>query len=1089
VIVLVGVMRDFRKVASILIPERKKVHLAVFLVSLLMIPGFTATLTPIDIESYNLESPELEAAEVMREEFSGAGNIWGFGLFIKDSEYFGVSPSEIKHIDEFSGINTGQNEPTGGILNLSVLREIDRKAEFLSLHEISEYYLSFASEISGKPINGVLDLATEFRVFMSDDSLLTKPQFNPETLRMEAAPTNWSDCGVLECLTFDDENVTQDHIDLAAHRMANNSKGAFLRFLSIDRAFIADDNSTLIGPIGGTLSENGTIQAESWGYGRWSASSAWLILNLDRQKMQNEGWTFSWMNASNEWGYDLDGVELSTDPIRYKIEECKQKEENNQPLCSVEWLYLAIEEDLREQDDLVATILLGEGPNVEVNRELLSSAYLIILMSIVVIALLWLSLRRLSDVIIVCTGLILSLLWMQGLIGWSIVFGNKYGFEIIFRSQFSNLLPILILALGIDDSLHALHRYKEERKNGKTSHEAADESITRVGRAILLTSTTTIVAFLANLTSNIAALRSFGIEAGLGVASAFLLTGLWVPLVRLDVDLWLDKKGKLIDDNEDQIHIIPKNWLVKLTSESANKGIAVATIAILITLIATPMMYSLEGDFQIDDFLDENSDFAQGVFLVNQRFMDGEPGYILVEGDIANPKVIQAIGETRENMNSHDRESDPDQISRTPSGEVELIALDEILTFAQAAMYENITPFEEAGWDSGKDDGGLNCDTMTLLYPGVGLRKIPVLEDRDCLVFLYGFILTRGVPASGGYPALPPSITSEYIQSSTTIDFERPWLDNSGNTPKYTRMTMRFGLSNAEQFAKIGPALDQLVDDMQPFQNLSSTNIMNRGDINSAFVSEEYPVTWAIPTGDPVTRFVAADSMQNEMQSTLFIGLVFCTFTLWWGFRDEETLKDRLSMISNKKMIYSIQTILAMLFTGGIMAYLVGLKAGIIFASLTLILSILWGISGFGIAVITTTPIFIVIIWLYGLIEIAGYGLNMVTVAIAAMSLGVGIDYVIHVVERFREEQENGHDTITSIGIVGGASGLALFGSALSDIGGFLVITQSSMGFFSTFGLFCAIMIGLSLVASMILTPSLIGIIFNDKKSNINPDS
>jgi hypothetical protein len=142
-------MRDFRKVASILIPERKKVHLAVFILSLLMIPGFAATLTPIDIESYNLESPELEAAEVMREEFSGAGNIWGFGLFVKDSQYFGESPSEIYQIDDFSGINTGQDEPLGGILNLSVLREIDEKADFLSEHEISEYYLSFASEISG----------------------------------------------------------------------------------------------------------------------------------------------------------------------------------------------------------------------------------------------------------------------------------------------------------------------------------------------------------------------------------------------------------------------------------------------------------------------------------------------------------------------------------------------------------------------------------------------------------------------------------------------------------------------------------------------------------------------------------------------------------------------------------------------------------------------------------------------------------------------------------------------------------------------------------------------------------------------------
>ncbi|MDC0502464.1 MMPL family transporter [Euryarchaeota archaeon] len=1076
-------MRDFKKVAGVLIPQRKNVHLAVLIISLLMLPGFAATLTPIDVESYNLESPELEAAEVMREEFSGAGNIWGFGLFIRDSQYFGDSPSQISQVDSFTGINSGQSEPLGGILNLSVLREIDMKAEFLEQHEISEYYLSFASEISGQPILGVLDLATEFRVFMSGQSLLTKPQFNPDTFRMEEAPTNWNDCGALECLSFDDPNVTQEHIDLASHRMANNSKGAFLRFLSIDRAFIQDNSSTLIGPIGGVLDENGSIETDSWGYGRWSASSAWLILNLDRERMQNEGWTFTWINASAEWGYDRDGVELSTNPIRYSIDECREKEERGEPLCSVEWLYLSIEEDLREQDELVVTILLGEGPNVEINRELLSSAYLIVLMSIVVIALLWLSLRRVSDVLIVGIGLFLSLLWMQGLIGWGIKFGQSYGFEIIFRSQFSNLLPILILALGIDDSLHALHRYKEERKKGKTIKKSAEESISRVGRAILLTSSTTIVAFLANLTSDIAALRSFGIEAGLGVAAAFLLTGLWVPLVRLDVDLWLLKKDKLIEEKEGQLHLIPKDWLVNITSNSTKKGITVGIVAILITLAATPLMLSLEGDFQIDDFLDDESDFAQGVYLVNERFTDGEPGYILVEGDIANPKVIEAIGLTRENMNSHNRSIDPDQISRTPSGEVELIALDEILMFVQAAMYENITPFEEAGWDSSKDDGGLECQTMSLIYPGVGIRNIPTLEDRDCLVFLYGFILTRGVPASGGYPALPPSITSEYIQSELDLDYDQPWLDTSGNTPKYVRMTMRFGLSNAEQFAKVGPALEQLVDDLSPFQNLSKTNLVERGEIETAFNSEEYPITWAIPTGDPVIRFVAADSMQNEMQSTLLLGIVFCTITLWGGFRDEETLSQRTKYIKKNKIRYSMKTIAAMMFMGGIMYFLVSIEAAIAFSLLTLVLSILWGISGFGIAVMTTTPIFLVIIWLYGMIEIAGYGLNMVTVAIAAMSLGVGIDYVIHVVERFREEQENGHDTITAIEIVGGASGLALFGSALSDIGGFLVITQSSMGFFSTFGLFCAIMIGLSLLASIILTPALIGIIHRNKIS------
>jgi len=110
------------------------------------------------------------------------------------------------------------------------------------------------------------------------------------------------------------------------------------------------------------------------------------------------------------------------------------------------------------------------------------------------------------------------------------------------------------------------------------------------------------------------------------------------------------------------------------------------------------------------------------------------------------------------------------------------------------------------------------------------------------------------------------------------------------------------------------------------------------------------------------------------------------------------------------------------------------------------------------------------------MIEVAGYGLNMVTVSIAAISLGVGIDYVIHIIERFREEREKGNQVEHALRIVGSSSGLALFGSAVSDIAGFAVINQSDMGFFSTFGLFCAVMIGLSLIASIIITPAVLSL-------------
>ena len=1060
-------MRDFAHVADFLVPRRKQAHLAIILLSLLMLPGISATFSPIDIESYDLESPELDANEVLREEFSSAGNIWAFGVYIRDSGQFGEPDSDVSMIADYTGEGQGVVEPEGGILNLTVLREIDAKAEYLRQHEISEFYLSFASQITGEPAVGIIDLAMDFRAFMSGQSALTSLRIDPETLTMAPPSTNWTDCGVLECLSFDDENLTQAHIDLAAHRLANHSAGDFLRLLSNDRAFTPDPSSPVIGPYGHQLSEDGTITSEQWGPGRWSASAAWMLVNFDREAMQSNGWTFSWLNASSDFGYEWDGVTLETKPVHNSVEHCRESALAGEAPCAVEWLYLALEEDLRATDDMVVTLMLAEGVNVEVNRELLSSAYLIAIMAVVVTILLWLSLRRASDVAIVAVGLVLSLLWMQGLIGWAIILGQRYGMEVIFRSQFSNLLPILVLALGIDDSLHVLHRYKEERREGASPEQAVHTSISRVGRAILLTSTTTIVAFMANMTSNIAALRSFGIEAGLGVLSAFILTGLWVPLVRYDFDLWMESRGKLQEEKEGLVHMVPQSWLAGVTTTSARHAPVVAALTILITAMAVPMMFSLEGDFQVEDFIESESDLALGIGLINERFSDeGEPGFILVEGDIANPKVIAAFGEFRSNVNSHGSE-DSDQISRLPTGEVEMIAIDGILGFAKAAMAWNNTSFVEAGWNPSAEDGGVGCDKDVL--------GLPSLDDRQCLIFLYGFVLTRGVPESGGYPPLPPSIVAEYIHAAEELDYERPWLTVSGEVPHYPRASMRYGISSPEQFALVEPALAQLEQDMAPLQELARNPLRERGKISSA--DEEYPITWAIPTGEPVIRFVAANSMQEEMQGTLLLGVVFCTITLWWGFREETSVSQRWQEGMQDRADFTRRVGSTVVVSGVITYFLLGTGYALAFATLALVLSILWGTMPFFIAAVTTGPIFVVIVWLYALIALAGYGLNMITVAIAAMSLGVGIDYVIHLIERYREEREKGTTPHLSLAAVGSASGLALFGSAVSDIAGFLVINQSKMGFFSTFGLFCAIMIGLSLIASMVLTPAVLGLL------------
>ena len=63
-------MRDFSGVASFAIRNRLKFHVGIILFSLIMVPGLQQTLTPIDVEYYDMDSPELEANDVINDEFS-----------------------------------------------------------------------------------------------------------------------------------------------------------------------------------------------------------------------------------------------------------------------------------------------------------------------------------------------------------------------------------------------------------------------------------------------------------------------------------------------------------------------------------------------------------------------------------------------------------------------------------------------------------------------------------------------------------------------------------------------------------------------------------------------------------------------------------------------------------------------------------------------------------------------------------------------------------------------------------------------------------------------------------------------------------
>ncbi|MBL6733056.1 MAG: MMPL family transporter [Candidatus Poseidonia sp.] len=1026
--------RRYDRLADWLLPRKRGAHIAVMLLTLLMIPGAMTALQPIDMESYEMESPELSAQTLVNEEFPNSEIILGFLVSTRDPVYVPevndwtpvprmadgspdyaslIPPSEMLEAGEpWSGIDA----PTGGILNLTVLQELDTKLNLVLEHPLGPALKPLVNDVTGHRSNGAISLSDHFRGFMNNTSILTQPGLTPLGVVTDP-PTNWTDCFPLACLTFDDPNVTQAHIDMAAARMAEASDNNFLRWLSLDRGFKADYTAYQDGPIFGQLQADGSWEGALWGKGRWTASSTWLLVQLDRTQLETMGWEVVWKDAHQEkqvqftdegfrvGGYRLADGQLVLHPPQYTEAQCLELQAQGEG-CATEWSYMDLEGHLRSHDRTTVTLLLGQGVNVEVNRELQSSAGLIALMGLAIVVLLFFSLRRWSDVVIVMFALGAALLWMQGLIGHFANLTGWLGLSLIARSQFSNLLPILVLALGIDDSLHALHRYKEERANGKSSHEAGHITLARVGRAITLTSITTMAAFAANLFSDIAALRSFGIEAALGILAAFLLTGLWAPLLRVSADDWLDARAAKRNHKEVKSLVNPA-WLRSVTHGSGQRrtSTVITLIAVLLTVPAAVGMAQLEGDFAVEDFLDERSDFAVGVDELSKRFADeGEPANLLILGDVLDPRVFAAIDTFRQDMDALP-EGVPDKITRQPDGTIDILALDEMVFAAQGSLVLDSAPFEAAGWQPEVDGFGMNCSLA-------GNGPLVDTTDRDCLAFFYGFLSLNGVPGVGPIPDIPASIVQLYIMPEVDLDPTRPWLDVNGEPAAYGMMQIRFGMTQPEDFPGMQGGVAEVWRDLEVFTNLSSGTYEEPGEEEA-----DKPLTWVMLTGRPITRYTASTAMQDEMQSSLILGSLFVLASLSIGFRSPKQ------------------------------------------------------------AVVTFVPILLVVIWLYGLMYVAGSSLNIVTVTIATISLGVGIDYCIHVTERYREGRENGESHSDALAAVGGACGLALLGSATSDIAGFLVIALSPMGLFSNFGIFSAAMIALSLVASLVLTTAALGLI------------
>ena len=120
---------------------------------------------------------------------------------------------------------------------------------------------------------------------------------------------------------------------------------------------------------------------------------------------------------------------------------------------------------------------------------------------------------------------------------------------------------------------------------------------------------------------------------------------------------------------------------------------------------------------------------------------------------------------------------------------------------------------------------------------------------------------------------------------------------------------------------------------------------------------------------------------------------------------------------------------------------------------------------------IVIIPVLISIVWILGTMSFIGYSLDVLTITVTSLTIGIGIDYAIHATERFRLVADKTGDIEIAVTETIEKTGGALLIAALTTILGFGMLTFAPIPPQAQFGVIMVMTIAYSLITSLSILP------------------
>jgi len=679
-------------------------------------------------------------------------------------------------------------------------------------------------------------------------------------------------------------------------------------------------------------------------------------------------------------------------------------------------------------------------------------------MLVVTVILLWFTFRHWSYVILPLVTLVISVIW-------TFAFGVVMG--ITFTAIDVAVVP-LVVGLGIDFSVHISRRYQEGLNAGNTVEESLLDSQVHTGRALLLAAITTIIAFLSGISGGVGPVRDFSLLCAAGIFSSFILTILFYTSLRYVLD----------SNSEGRVTTVSGSDIIEKTISRASELVdkhpqAIVSTVVVITLLAIGGASQISTSFTLDDFLSDDLEIMITGENIQSEFRGASysQSQILIEGDVAKRDFLDNLYDFKHGEQGSDNYGlNDDRFIIQVGSEASIESVHEVVQKAVDSEDYNVDKGQDTThkWIITNMFSVVPEDNLEVTWNGTS----PSLE-----VTIFWF--DKNDEQIGEDILLNPLSPDFSLVSSV-----------SANVPENSEKT-QIKFSNLQNESEIKySAVRNSIDEYIYVQSLKHTfnltfesksfSQTSDSDIKNLY---DYLYLRDIDVADPFTGTTYSDEIKHLLYRDEMGQYTSSVVRVNIG-------PDRLNDLDNEGLEYmraelkenipSSMNDYDISFTGGHVLTSVTvneIQSTQISSTLTSIvlaaLMLVFIYRNFGMATLAILPTILATVWIMATMAALGITLNVLTVMVTALTIGLGIDYAIHVVERFREEIEHKSER-QAIETTIERTGSALFISGLTTVCGFAVLFLSPMPLVRNFGIITAATIVYSVLIAIFVLPSLI---------------